>query len=53
MITLIVFCITWVACGGTSDAVRNFTEQQMAIAFIVFIASDLNLIWTALTGGRK
>ena len=48
MITLIVFSIFWGICGGTGDAVRNFTEQQMAIAYLILVASDLNLICNSL-----
>lgn len=48
MITLIVFAMLWGICGGTGDAIRNFTEQQMAIAFLILVASDLNLICNLL-----
>lgn len=48
MITLLVFAIVWGICGGTGDAVRNFTEQQMAMAYLISVASDLNLICNSL-----
>lgn len=48
MITLIVFAFVWGLCGGTGETVRNFTEQQMAIAYLIMVASDLNIICNAL-----
>lgn len=48
MITLIVFAFAWVLLGGTSETIRNFTEQQMAIVILISVASDLNIICNAL-----
>ena len=48
MITLIVFAILWGLCGGKSEVIENFTEQQEAIAFLIMVASDLNIICNAL-----
>lgn len=53
MITLIVFVIVWVICGGTSDTVKNFTEQQAAIAYVIGVASDLSLICRLLESRKK
>ena len=48
MITFMVFDMLWDICVGTGDAVINFTKQQMASAFLVSVASDLNLICNLL-----
>lgn len=48
MITLFVFTLVWGLGGGTGETIRNFTEQQMAIAILIMVASDLNIICNAL-----
>lgn len=48
MITQIVFAFAWWLLGETAETVRNFTEQQMAIAILIMVASDLNIICNAL-----
>lgn len=48
MITLMVFIFVWELLGGTAETVRNFTDQQMAIAILISVASDLNIICNAL-----
>lgn len=53
MITLIVFAILWVLCGGKSEVIENFTEQQMAIAFLIMVASDLNILWNTFLKPQK
>ena len=49
MITFIVFNMWWGICGGSGNIMSNFTEQQMAIAFLILVASDLNLICSSLS----
>lgn len=53
MITLIVFVIVWEICGGTADALKNFTEQQAVIVYLIGVVSDLNLICRLLEDGEK
>lgn len=48
MITLIVFAILWGLCGGKSEVIKTFTDQQRAITFLIGVASDLNIIFNAL-----
>lgn len=48
MITLLIFALLWGLCGGKSEAIENFTDSQMAIAFLIMVASDLNIICNAL-----
>lgn len=44
MITLVVFCILWGLCGGSSDTVKNLTDAQMLFVFLICVASDLNIV---------
>lgn len=53
MITLIMFVLVWESFGGTIDVVKNFTDQQMAIAILIIVASELNIIWTTFLKTQK
>ena len=53
MITLTMFIIMWELCGGEPDVIKNFTDQQMAIAFLIVVASDLNIVWTTFLKTQK
>lgn len=50
MITLIVFSIVWVICGGSSDTVKNLTDTQMMFVFLIAVASDLNILFRSWKG---
>lgn len=51
MITLLIFALLWGLCGGKSEAIENFTDSQMAIAFLIMVASDLNIIINSFRNG--
>lgn len=53
MITLTIFIVLWELCGGESDVIKSFTEQQMAIAFLIMVASDLNIVWNTFLKSQK
>lgn len=53
MITLSMFILMWELCGGKFDVIENFTEQQKAIAFLIIVASELNIVWTTFLKTQK
>lgn len=53
MITMSMFIIMWELCGGKFDVIENFTEQQKAIAFLIIVASELNIVWTTFLKTQK
>ncbi len=53
MITMLMFILMWELCGGKFDVIKNFTEQQKAIAFLIIVASELNIVWTTFLKTQK